>query len=74
MLHQRETTRDRVIAVIAEYAEANHNAPSTYQIAAMLGISQIRVRQCIDKLEAERRIERPDGRLKLIGAEYTPPA
>lgn len=70
---RRETTRDKIVHFVTEYARQNHNAPSTRQIATAIGVSQNRVVGCIEKLEDEHRIQRIDGRLKVVGATYTPP-
>lgn len=73
MLPTPKTTRDKVLNFVAGYAEDSHNAPSTRQIAKALKISQNRVMECLDDLEDEGRIERIDGRIKVIGAVYIPP-
>lgn len=70
---RRETTRDKIVRYVTEYAQQNHNAPSTRQIASAIGVSQNRVVGCILKLEDECRIVRVDGRLKVVGASYIPP-
>jgi hypothetical protein len=75
----RRTRRDELMQVIIDYAHRHvGNSPSLRDLtreARSLGykMSLSAVRQHVTKLEAERRLERRDGKLIVIGADWLPP-
>ena len=68
------TRRDQILLFAAEYA-ATHggNSPSLGEIASRFGISFQAVYKHTLKLAAEGRIVRRDGKLCLVGAQFSPP-
>lgn len=76
---KRQTRRDELMQVIIDYAHRHvGNSPSLRDLtreARSLGyrMSLSAVRQHVTKLEAEHRLERRDGKLIVIGADWLPP-
>lgn len=76
---KRQTRRDELMQVIIDYAHRHvGNSPSLRDLtreAKSLGyrMSLSAVRQHVTKLEAEHRLERRDGKLIVIGADWLPP-
>ncbi len=67
------TRRDEILLLIADYAEKHHNAPSTLELARLLGIAQHTVYGHMVKLMAENRLLQVDGKWKLPDALYIRP-
>ena len=66
--------RDEIMAYVATYAQKHDgNSPSLSEIAAAFQISRQVVYWHTLKLASERRVEWRDGKLCVVGAEYTPP-
>jgi len=66
--------RDQVEKFIAAYSVSHGgNAPSLQEIADALGISKRTAELHVTKLMAERRADRLDNKLLLVGANYKPP-
>jgi repressor of nif and glnA expression len=73
------TRRDEILQVLCDYADDHvGNSPSLRDLhreVRKIGyrISLSAVRQHVTKLEAERRLERKDGKLIVVGADWFPP-
>lgn len=76
---KRRTRRDELMDILIDYAKLHvGNSPSLRDLtreAKKVGykMSLSAVRQHVTKLEAERRLERKDGKLIVIGADWQPP-
>jgi hypothetical protein len=66
--------RDEIAIFIGEYAiDHGGNSPSIQEIADALGICKRTAEIHLIKLASENRTTRRDGKLILIGAEFSPP-
>lgn len=73
------TRRDEILQVICDYADQHiGNSPSVRDLLFAMKsrgykISQGTIQIHLVKLQAERRIDRLDGKLIVIGADWIPP-
>lgn len=71
---KRETRRDQIVAFVAEYAvDHKGNSPSLGELAAHFQVSRQAIYVHTLKLANEDRVRWRDGKLCLIGAEFSPP-
>lgn len=73
-MYRSPTRRDEIAAFIADYAvDHGGNSPSIQEIADSFGICKRTAEIHLIKLMSENRTLRRDGKLMLIGAEFSPP-